>query len=78
LYINIAPPVFFDDILVYSRTLSEHTVHLCHVLQLLRHDYWRVKKYKCSFGQSKISYLGHVINAKGVSSDPAKISKVAT
>jgi hypothetical protein len=32
---------------------------------------------KCSFGQQLISYLGHVINSKGVSSDPDKIQKVA-
>jgi hypothetical protein len=28
--------VFFDDILVYSRSLPEHIVHLKQVLQLLR------------------------------------------
>ena len=27
--------VFFDDILVYNRTLEEHQLHLSHVLQLL-------------------------------------------
>jgi hypothetical protein len=38
--------VFFDDILVYSRTY-EH--HLQEVLQLLLQDQWRVKLAKCSF-----------------------------
>lgn len=46
------------------------------VLQLLRRDNWQVKLTKCSFGQQQISYLGHVINSKGVSSDPEKINKV--
>ena len=27
--------VFFDDILIYNRTLEEHQLHLSHVLQLL-------------------------------------------
>jgi hypothetical protein len=48
------------------------------VLELLRRDQWQVKVTKCSFGQQKIAYLGHVINADGVSSDPTKIAKVAS
>lgn len=70
--------VFFDDILVYSDTLAAHTEHLRSVLALLRRDNWQVKLSKCSFGQQQISYLGHVINSQGVSSDPQKIIKVAT
>jgi hypothetical protein len=69
--------VFFDGILVYSSSLPEHLVHLKQVLQLLKQDNWCVKKSKCSFGQQQISYLGHVINSEGVSSDPDKIQKVA-
>jgi hypothetical protein len=69
--------VFFDDILVYSPSLPEHVQHLKAVLQLLSRDQWQVKLTKCSFGQQQITYLGHVINAQGVSSDPTKITKVA-
>ena len=70
--------VFFDDILVYSPTLEEHVQHLTAVLQLLQRDQWQVKASKCSFGQQRIAYLGHVIHAGVVSSDPAKVAKVAT
>jgi hypothetical protein len=70
--------VFFDDILVYNKTLPDHITHLQQVLQLLRIDKWQVKQSKCSFGQQCIAYLGHVIDNRGVSSDPAKIHKVAT
>lgn len=69
--------VFFDDILVYSRSLPEHIEHLKQVLQLLRRDNWQVKKSKCSFGQQTIAYLGHVNDNQGVAPDPEKISKVA-
>lgn len=35
--------VSFDDILVFSKTLSEHVAHLTQVLQLLKRDQWHVK-----------------------------------
>lgn len=42
---------FFDDILIFSKTLSEHLQHIAQVLQLLRNDHWQVKQSKCSFAQ---------------------------
>jgi hypothetical protein len=41
--------VFFDDILIYNRSLEEHLVHLRQVLELLRRDLWQVKLSKCLF-----------------------------
>jgi hypothetical protein len=35
--------VFFDDILVYSKTIEDHLEHLSAVLALLRKDQWQVK-----------------------------------
>lgn len=32
--------VFFDDILIFSRTLEEHIEHVCLMLQLLQRDQW--------------------------------------
>ena len=67
---------FFDDILVFSKTLQEHAEHLRQVFELLRRDQWKVKRSKCSFGQQRITYLGHVISAEGVATDPTKIEAV--
>ncbi|KAM3348690.1 hypothetical protein ACQJBY_022133 [Aegilops geniculata] len=74
--LRICVLVFFDDILVFSKTLKEHIEHVRQVLQLLRADQWRVKQSKCAFGQQHIAYLGHVINAAGVSTDPSKIDTI--
>jgi hypothetical protein len=68
--------VFFDDILVYSATLAEHIEHLKLVLQLLAKDKWQVKLSKCTFAQQKLTYLGHIISADGIATDPSKIAAV--
>lgn len=68
--------VFFDDILVYNRTLEEHVQHLRQVFTLLAHDQWKVKMSKCRFAQQSISYLGHIVSHQGVSTDPAKIDSI--
>lgn len=36
-----------------------------------------MKYSKCEFGQQQLAYLGHVISAKGVSTDPARVHAVA-
>lgn len=68
--------VFFDDILVFSKSFSNHVQHLTQVLQLLRADQWQIKMSKCSFAQRELSYLGFVIGEQGVSTEPDKIVRI--
>jgi len=68
--------VFFDDILVYSNSLEERLDHLKQVLSWLRKDQWKLKLSKCSFAQRSIAYLGHVLIAAGVSTDPTKVQAI--
>lgn len=70
--------VFFDDILVYSQSFEDHVQHLSQVLTILHQDQWFVKLSKCKFAQQTISYLGHVISAHGVSTDPAKVEAIVS
>ena len=65
--------VFFDDILIFSCTYEEHLEHIGQVLELLQRDQWQVKMSKCCFAQHQLSYLGHIILAEGVATDPEKI-----
>lgn len=65
--------VFFDDILIYSKSLSDHIIHLEAVLEVLRQNQLYAKLSKCTFRQDKIEYLGHVISSEGVATDPSKI-----
>ena len=67
---------YIDDILVYSTTISEHLERLETVLSRLDQAHLKLKPKKCHFFQSKVTFLGHVVSADGISTDPAKIDKV--
>jgi hypothetical protein len=68
--------VFFDDILIFSSSWSEHLQHVRAVLQRLREHQLAVKRSKCSFGTTAVAYLGHVISAQGVAMDAEKVEAV--
>lgn len=68
--------VFVDDILIYSKTLSDHVQHLQSVLQILTKHQLKVKSSKCSFAQQRLAYLGHIVSPNGVSTDEEKIQVV--
>lgn len=67
---------FFDDILIYSPDLTSHLDHLRQVLTLLSEQQWKVKMSKCSFAQTQLSYFGHIISDKGVTTDQSKVEEV--
>jgi len=66
--------VFFDDILIYSPSFTQHLKHLRIAFQVLRLNRLCIKKSKCAFAQTQVEYLGHVISSARVSTDPKKIS----
>ena len=68
--------VFFDDILIYSRTYEDHLQHLSTVLSILQRDQWQVKKAKCTFARQEVAYLGYVVSAAGVATDSSKIQSI--
>nr|GEW33417.1 gypsy/Ty3 retroelement polyprotein [Tanacetum cinerariifolium] len=61
--------VFFDDILVYRTSRNDHIDHLRLVLQTMRDNTQFAKKSKCVFATTQVEYSGHVISAKGISTD---------
>jgi hypothetical protein len=75
-YLDKFIQVFIDDILIYSRTTKEHDEHLRLVLQCLREHKLYGKLSKCSFYQSRIHYLGHVISDEGIVVDLAKVEAI--
>ncbi|KAD2394245.1 hypothetical protein E3N88_41222 [Mikania micrantha] len=68
--------VFFDDILVYSRDETQHEQHLRRVLETMKQHQLFAKESKCVFGGEAVEYLGHIISAEGVKTDPLKIEAI--
>ncbi|KAK1631342.1 hypothetical protein QYE76_005657 [Lolium multiflorum] len=68
--------VYFDDILIYSRNESEHTIHIRHVLQVLRDNQLYGNLEKCTFCKDKVIFLGYVVSKHGVEVDVSKIEAI--
>lgn len=66
-------PLFFDDILIYSPSWHEHLIHIQAAFDVLQKHSLFVKLGKCSFGKTKVEYLGHIIIQKGVTTYPSKV-----
>lgn len=65
--------VYLDDILVASKSRSEHLGHLRQVFKLLSDNGLVINKAKCVFGARELDFLGHRVSAKGVQPLPDRI-----
>jgi hypothetical protein len=75
-YVDRFVMVYLDDILIYSNTPEKHAEHLRLVLSALRKAQLYCKMSKCSFFQTEVDYLGHLITDKGVTVDPRKLESI--
>ncbi|KAA3480715.1 Transposon Ty3-G Gag-Pol polyprotein [Gossypium australe] len=57
--------VYFDDILIYSKSLTDHIEHLRAVLEVLRKEVLYPNLKKCSFCTNKVVFLGFVRSGPG-------------
>ena len=68
--------VYLDDVIVYGRDFDEHLKRLREVFERLRQAGLKLKPSKCFLLRPRVPYLGHVISAEGVSTDPEKVKAV--
>ena len=68
--------VYFDDILVYSKSLDEHVEHLRCVLAVLRNEKLYANFHKSTFCMEKVVFLGFVISGKGIEVDEEKVKAI--
>ncbi|GBM00128.1 Retrovirus-related Pol polyprotein from transposon 297 [Araneus ventricosus] len=68
--------VYLDDIIIVGRTFQEHLNNIRKVFQRLQKANLKLSPKKCRFFRKEVSYLGHIISADGVKTDPEKTKAV--
>ncbi|GJU18429.1 putative nucleotidyltransferase, ribonuclease H [Tanacetum coccineum] len=68
--------VYFDDILIYSASFSEHVTHVRQVLTLVSKDSFYAATKKCVFMTLKVLFLGYVVFGEGIQVDESKVAVV--
>jgi hypothetical protein len=68
--------VYFDDILIYSRSLDEHIEHLRAVFGALREARLFANLGKCTFSTDRVAFLGYVVTPQDIEVDEVKIKAV--
>ena len=58
--------VYLDDILVASKSESQHRDHLKTIFELLSANGLVINKSKCAFGVTELEYLGHLVTCDGI------------
>ena len=61
-----------NDLLIYGKTEEEHHRQPVMVLGKLKREGVTLNKEKCQLYATEISFLGHIVNEKGVSPYPEK------
>ena len=68
--------LYLDDVLVYSKTVSEHISRLEKVFKRFSEHGLKLNAAKCKLFQPQVAYLGHVVSKDGVAVDPDKIARI--
>ncbi|KAA3678987.1 uncharacterized protein DEA37_0011744 [Paragonimus westermani] len=68
--------IHLDDIIMYGRNVTEHNGNLRDVLERLWSTGLKLKGSRCHFLQREVTFLGYVIAADGIKTDPAKSKQI--
>jgi hypothetical protein len=68
--------VYFDDILIYSKSFDEDLDHIHQVLVVLREEKLYGNIAKCTFCTNRVVFLGFVISAYGIQVDEEKVKAI--
>ena len=70
--------VYLDDIIIFSNSFQEHIQHIEAVFGRIRKFGLKLNPSKCSFFQTRIKYLGHIVSREGLEVDTSKTETLKT
>jgi RNase H-like domain found in reverse transcriptase/Reverse transcriptase (RNA-dependent DNA polymerase)/Integrase zinc binding domain/Integrase core domain len=68
--------IYLDDILIFSKSRSEHLTHLQTVLSILAENGLHINPDKCVFAQEEVNFLGHHITPNGLTPLPSHVQPI--
>ncbi|WVZ76029.1 hypothetical protein U9M48_024034 [Paspalum notatum var. saurae] len=68
--------VYFDDILIYSKSFDEHLDHLRAVFVALRDARLFANLEKCTFCADRVGFLAYIVTPQGIEVDKTKIDAI--
>ena len=70
--------IYLDDIIIFGKDFEEHLERLDLVLTRLKECNLKLSAEKSYLMQGRVRFLGHIVSASGVETDPEKCNKVKT
>ena len=68
--------VYIDDVLVFGRNITDLICHIRELFQRLRKFGILLKPSKCELFSTQVLWCGHLIDAEGITINPAFLSAV--
>ena len=68
--------VYLDDVISFGTSIPEALARLEEVLSRLSDFGLQLKVKKCTFMETEVTFLGHIVGRTGLACDPAKILAV--
>ena len=68
--------VYFDDILIHSKSREGHIGHLREVFKVLRENKLYANLKKCVFIRDSLLFLGYVVSSEGIKVDEDKVKAI--
>ena len=67
---------YLDDICIFANSADQMLNRIKLVFSRLKQHQLKIKPKKSFFFQTEVSFLGHILSAKGISPNPEKVDKV--
>ena len=67
---------YMDDVIVHRKDKATHDRHLQCALERMEQVGLKLNKEKYVYAQSQLRFLGHIVDADGITADPEKVRAI--
>ena len=67
---------YSDDVIIYSKSLTDHKLHVQEVLTKFAKNNIKLRREKCTFFTNQVTHLGYIIKDSKVTIEPTKLQAV--